>query len=250
MLTEFYNSEKGVQLCRTILQHIAIYKMEYEMLKKIALSPERYRNIEHKDIPLIDHLEKYGLIDYDKSTFFVTFNIQLVQDYLQKESEKKPEDMNNDERREYVQSKVARCEKKLKQYVLNCYQYSNSESVGRQVLIHHTQINNKVNPRPDVNTCDFKDFFDHHLFILYFSTLKKIIYNNWATFCAGLEFVGIDKERFKMYMEDLNAGRSDADHYDAEDMYCPNDWEIDDDILQKFSIAYSAMNTFFTSRNL
>lgn len=134
LLIDFNNSEKGHQLYNTILQHIAIYNDEYSMLKKIALAPEKYRTVEHKDISLIDHIEKYGLIEYDKSTLFVTFSIQSIQDYIQKIVDKNPEDMNNDERRQYVQDRVAICEKKLKRYILNYYTYNGSEATGRTTL--------------------------------------------------------------------------------------------------------------------
>ena len=47
-------------------------------------------------------------------------------------------------------------------------------------------------------------------------------------------------------MDDLNAGRNDADHYDAEDTNnCPEDWEIEDTIMQNFVVALNKMNKFF-----
>ena len=52
-------------------------------------------------------------------------------------------------------------------------------------------------------------------------------------------------------MDDLNAGRNDADHYDAEDMSVyPDKWEIDNIALQKFSVAIDALQKFFTACNL
>ncbi len=46
-------------------------------------------------------------------------------------------------------------------------------------------------------------------------------------------------------MEDLNAGRNDADHYDAEDMDdSPEEWEIDDVTIQDFVVALNKMNAF------
>jgi len=48
-------------------------------------------------------------------------------------------------------------------------------------------------------------------------------------------------------MEDLNAGRTDADHYDPENSTdCPGDWEISDTVLQSFTAAYNKMETFFS----
>ena len=48
----------------------------------------------------------------------------------------------------------------------------------------------------------------------------------------------IDKNKFSIYMDDLNAGRNDADHYDAEDTNkCPEDWEIEDTTMQNFVVA-------------
>ena len=46
-------------------------------------------------------------------------------------------------------------------------------------------------------------------------------------------------------MEDLNAGRTDADHYDAEDTSnVPINWEIDDITLQAFTTAYVKLENF------
>ena len=42
-------------------------------------------------------------------------------------------------------------------------------------------------------------------------------------------------------MTDLNAGRNDADHYDAEDVSYPEQWEIDDMTMSAFSTAYATM---------
>ena len=36
------------------------------------------------------------------------------------------------------------------------------------------------------------------------------------------------KSQFEVYMDALNAGRTDADHYDPEDFTHPEDWQIDD----------------------
>lgn len=257
LLVEFNNSEKGMQLFNTILQHVAIYKDEYDMLKRIALSPEKYRTVNHNEISLIDHIEKYGLIEYDKSTLYVTFNIQSVQEYICKISTKSTEDMNNDERREYIQEKVMTCEKKLKRYILNYYTYNGGERLGRIVFKKYMSgdhpkitINKKASPVPDPNTCKLKDFFDHSKYILYFSTLKTIITSNWSDLGKSFKNNGISLEKFKVCMEDLNAGRSDADHYDAEEMNCPDEWEISDRIMQSFSNAYATMECFFDSCNL
>lgn len=257
LLMEFNNSDKGIQLFDTILQHVAIYRDEYEMLKRIALSPEKYNLIRHEEISLIDHIEKYGLIEYDKATFFVTFNIQAIQDYIRKMSQKAPSDMNNDERRQYIQEKVMICEKKLKKYILNYYTYNGDEVAGRKMIQKLMQgkrpvvvVNKKAIPIPDPLTCKFKDFFDHSKYIIYFSTLKIIIVNNWSNLGRSFQKNSISLDKFKVCMEDLNAGRNDADHYDAEDMSCPDDWEIETKVMQAFCTAYNTMEMFFDSCNL
>ena len=51
---------------------------------------------------------------------------------------------------------------------------------------------------------------------------------------------------FEEVMEDLNAGRTDADHYDPENTITyPENWEIDDQTMQAFRTAYNTMNRFF-----
>ena len=254
LIDKFSNSDKGIQLFQTILQHIKIYRDEYEMLEKIALSPEKYRSIEQKDISLIDHLEKYGLIEYDRSTLFVTFNIHAIQEHIQKTATKAPEDMDNDERRRYIQDRVKECEQKLKKYILQYYLWVGGEAVGKQVLLKNygtkhasISINTKASPVPDIATCDLRDFFDHSKFIMYFSSIKWIISNNWKT--LGNNF-GITKAKFEVCMEDLNAGRTDADHYDPEDMTCPDSWEISDQTMQDFIAAYRTMEAVFKKLNL
>lgn len=224
------------------------------MLEKIALSPEKYRSIEQKDISLIDHLEKYGLIEYDRSTLFVTFNIHAIQEHIQKTATKAPEDMDNDERRRYIQDRVKECEQKLKKYILQYYLWVGGEAVGKQVLLKNygtkyasISINTKASPVPDIATCDLRDFFDHSKFIMYFSSIKWIISNNWKT--LGNNF-GITKAKFEVCMEDLNAGRTDADHYDPEDMTCPDSWEISDQTMQDFIAAYRTMEAVFKKLNL
>lgn len=257
LLLEFNNSDKGIQLFNTILQHVAIYKDEYDMLKRIALSPEKYSSIKHEEISLIDHIEKYGLIEYDKATFFVTFTIQAIQEFIRKTTRKEPSDINNDERRQYVQEKVMICEKKLKKYILNYYTFNGGEAVGRKMMLglmkgkHPTvMVNKKANPAPNPATCKFREFFDHSRFILYFSTIKTIVVNNWNDLGRSFKANGINQEKFKVCMEDLNAGRNDADHYDAEDMSCPDDWEIDEKVMQAFCVACGTMETFFDACNL
>jgi len=257
LIVDFCNSEKGIQLFKTIFQHITIYKDEYEMLKRIALAPEKYRSIERRDISLIDHLEKYGLVEYDRSTLYVTFNIHAIQEYIQKTATKQPEDMDNDERRHYIQDKVALCERKLKKLILNYYTYNGGESAGRHALLKNygskyalISINNKANPAPNPATCKFRDFFDHLQFIMYFSTIRKIISDNWRTLGSAISNCGITQAKFNACMEDLNAGRTDADHYDAEDMTCPDDWEISSKTMQNFVSTYETLTDIFEACNL
>lgn len=257
LINEFNNSSKGIQLYTTILQHIAIYKNEYDLLKRLALSPEKYHSIEGSDLLLIDHIEKYGLIEYDRHTKYISFNIQSVQEYIKKTSNKKPEDMNNDERRQYVQNNVANCEKKLKTYIYNYYIYNGGEAAGKKALLQHNTgktllilKNPKAPTTLDIQKLTLKEIFNHDLCIIYFSSLSKIISNAWPTLGKSFQDSGIDRYRFITCMNDLNAGRTDADHYDAEDNSCPEHWDIDDQTLQSFITAVSTMNNFFEKYNI
>ena len=258
LIEEFCNDAKGVELFKTILLYISIYKDEYKMLKQIALSPEKYRSIAAKDIRLIDHLEKYGIIEYDRRTNYIAFSIKKLQEYLQKTERKNPSDMDNEERRHFVQDNVARCEKKLKKYILNYFTYTTGgTTAGRKVLLKdygtkyaNIAVNPKAKPVPDPNTCKFKDFFDHDLFLLYFSSIKKIIGDNWGTLGNAISDCGISQAKFRSSMEDLNAGRTDADHYDAEDMTAPDEWEIDHSTIRAFELALETMEKIFDACNL
>lgn len=255
LLAEFVNSAEGNRLCETILQHIIIFKEEYEMLKKLALAPENYGKIRGKELKKIDHLQKYGLIEYDYNTYYISFRIHSIREYICKNYNKDPMDMTNDERRQYVQSNVAFCEKYLKKYIRDYFVYNNDEDICRNIFIGYIKtpkkektimINKKFSPISDPNTCDFKEFFEHKKYIIYFSSIKTIIRDNWGKLGQKLEMIGIDKNKFGVYMDDLNAGRTDADHYDAEDTdNSPEDWEIEDTTMQNFVVALNKMNKFF-----
>ena len=252
LISDFSNSEKGRQLFITILQHIKIYRDEYEMLERIALSPDKYRTIEQRDIALIDHLEKYGLIEYDRTTLYVTFNIHAIQEYIQRTATKSPIDMDNDDRRRFIQDKVKECEQKLKKYILQYYTLTGNDTIGRQVLLRYIKPKANANPTPDGTTCAFNDLFNHQLFVMFFSDIRKIIaFNkNWSSLGKAISNCGITQAKFESCMEDLNAGRTDADHYDPEDMTCPDDWEISDQIMRDFIAAYNTMASVFQTLNL
>lgn len=164
--------------------------------------------------------------------------------------------MTNDERREYVQTCVAECEIKLKSYLCNYYIYNaNGESTCRNLMKSYINsnsrykpvvINPKAFPAPNPDTCNIREFFDHKKFIIYFSSIKTIINNHWTTLGQKLQDVGIDKNHFSVYMDALNAGRTDADHYDAEDIInYPGNWVIDDTTMSNFQNAKANLNKFF-----
>lgn len=248
-IANYRKSTNGIEMFKTILEHIdTYYKSEYEMLKRIALSPDKFRSLDDvKDIRLIDHLEKYGLIEYDRTTSHITFNIRSLQDYIVATTNKRPEDMNNDERRRFIQDRVAECERKLKKLVFNYYSANGSISAGRKVISAIVKPNKTANPTPDSAKCSFDDLFKHSQFIMYFSSLKKIISNNWNDLGKAFDANGIDSKRFEVYMDDLNAGRTDADHYDAEDMIGPDEWEISDAVLARFMTAFDTFKKFFAA---
>ena len=98
---------------------------------------------------------------------------------------------------------------------------------------------------------NFSDFFDHKKFDFYFSRLKTLICDNWEQLGKRFLDQGISREKFISCMEDLNAGRTDADHYDAENSAeCPQDWEIDNQTMQAFRTAYETLDRFFKACGL
>ena len=186
----------------------------------------------------------------------ITFNNETVTYYIQRNETKELEDMNNTERRQFVQGEVAECEKKLKQFVqnkLSSYDHINNIDQARQILYNPKRSENsfvilkkEYQGKIDPYTCEFKVYFDHRVFAMYFSKLKLLISKYWHVFGSAFQMCSINKERFETYMDDLNAGRTDADHYDAQNMYCPDDWEIDDITMKKFKIAADEMKKFFS----
>lgn len=261
LMRQFQQSAQGVLLCETILQHVIIYREEYVLLKKIALNPDKYNTISGDEVVAIDHLLKYGLIERDTNTEFIVFRISIIKDYIQKNEQKEPEDMDNKERRQYIQDYVAVCERKLKTFIRNYYSYVETPDDGRTMFLQYINatarqdkiihLHSKAKAAGlDPNTCDFADFFNHKKFVFYFSALKRIILDNWTT--LGLKFTAakIDRAKFTTCMEDLNAGRNDADHYDAEDYSCPNEWDIDDVTMRNFCAARNTMDSFFKKYSL
>lgn len=252
LLAKFKNSAAGISLCETILQHLRIYQAEYAMLKKIALNLEKYNTFLGEDAISIEHLQKYGLIEHDFGTGFVTFNIGIIQDYICNTEKKQPEDMDNSERRRYVQDCIAECEKKLKRFIINFYTFAKTPEAGRALFFNDKgRCILKPHQGVDVASCSFVDFFDHHKFDFYFSKLKQLISDQWNDMGQQFTAQGISKEKFLSCMDDLNAGRTDADHYDPENAVSyPDELEIDDYTLNAFRTAYETMDKFFKSKNL
>ncbi|WP_136607484.1 ATP-binding protein [Paenibacillus dokdonensis] len=246
LLIKFNSSNAGRSLYETVLQHVrTYYKNEYIILEKMALSPQAYNSIGASEVQTIDHLEKYGLIEYDHGTSFVTFKIHSIREYLCEVCTKDPLTMDNDERRRYVQDFVANFEKKLKTHIYTYYNITGKEREGRNILKKFVTANENYGTRLDINTCKFEEIFEHKKFIMYFSSLKKIISLNWNYLGQKFENININKNRFQVYMDDLNAGRTDADHYDAEDIGVhPTLWDINDDTIQRFRVAMEALSIF------
>lgn len=252
-LQKFNHSLQGEELIQTILEHITIYRDEYNALKRIALSPDNFRCEGLENKRLIDHLVKYGIINYDSDTETITFNIDSVCDYLKRNETKDPMDMNNDERRQFVQNAVAKCERKLKTYIRSVLTYNTSLSreEARNLIKKYVEINGSYHGPKTKENCSLADYFDHDIFLFYFIRIKKVITKRWDdVFGRPFKDCSILQGRFESYMDDLNAGRTDADHYDAEDMTCPDDWEIDNDTMFKFMVAAKEMEKFFQANNL
>lgn len=252
LLREFQTSSIGVSLCETILQHLRIYPSEYNLLVKIALNPESYTSISSDDVISIDHLQKYGLIEYDISTNYISFCIGIISEYIKKEYTKDPRDMNSNERRRYIQDTIALCEKKLKTYIKNYCIYNASSILWKDLFFDEKgKCVLKAHRGVDIQQCSLADFLDHKKFDFYFSKLKSLIEEHWDTLGKNIEAVGISREKFICSMDDLNAGRTDADHYDPENSILPADTlEIDDETIQSFCVAYNTLQKFFTELGL
>jgi len=254
-LREFQASEECNRMCRTILQHVQIFPEEYSLLTRLALSPEKTSNITTKESALIDHLFKYGLVDWDKDTELISFNIGVIRDYICKSSEKRPEDMSNKERRHFVQDRVRICEIKLKTYTKKLLQkiFSDEADACAVFINYHNdpRCSFKAHLGVDPSICALNDFFDHKKFDYFFVFTKNIILDYWEYAKDDFKACRITKSKFIACIEDLNAGRSDADHYDAEDLSTvPKDWDIDLDTIQAFQAAYSTLTRFFESQGL
>lgn len=268
LLREYNKSATGIEMCKTILQYLnKLYPEEYVLLGKLALNPDAHCIISADEIVSIDHLKKYGLIEHDSGRGDIAFRISIIREYMCKVLTKDPKEMTNDERRRYVQDRVAICERKLKTLVRDAYLGPSGagEATGLAMIRQYVNVDSNGNSRKipfsckplvpkGINpySCSLSDFFDHKKCIFYFSTLNTMITGScWNLLKAKFSAVKMSKENFSTYMKDLNAGRTDADHYDAEDMSnAPADWEIDDVTLQAFGAAYAKLENFFQSCGL
>ncbi len=261
LLRRYNQSSTGIEMCRTILQYLyQLYRNEYMLLGKLALNPDLHGVISADEVVSIDHLKKYGLIEHDTERGDIAFRIGIIRDFMCSEFTKDPKEMSNDERRRYVQDRVAICERKLKTLVRDCY-LGEDESAGlsmiRQYIIKGGENGAKRNfafkcnpliPKGiDPYNCRFSDFFDHKKCTFYFSTLGVMITKScWSRLKGKFKAANMNAEDFSTYMRDLNAGRIDADHYDAEDnTNSPGEWEIDDLTMQAFETAYARMEKLF-----
>ena len=267
LLREYNNSATGIEMCKTILQYLnKLYPGEYQLLGKLALNPDMHSIISADEVASVDHLKKYGLIEHDSGRGDIAFKIGIIHDYMCKVLIKDPKEMTNDERRRYIQDRVATCEKKLKTLVRDVYigPGGAGEAAGSMMIQQYVSVDQNGCRRTNLQFqplvakgidpyhCKFSDFFDHKKCTFYFSTLRVMITRScWNLVKGKFATVKMSKDNFSTYMQDLNAGRTDADHYDAEDMSnAPADWEVDDVTLQAFSAAYAKMENFFLSCGL
>lgn len=241
LLQQFNTSNNGYSICETTLQHIHYYKEEYSTLARFAHSPERYNKIEANEIQCIDHLIKYGLIEYDYQTGYTLFKIDSIKEHICKNIQKDPLLMENDERRRYVQDYVSDLEVKLKSHILTYYRAVGQENRLPQTLRDFFNANPIQSPMFDKNTSALKVLLDHKKFILHFSTLRKIYDRHWSTLGQIFQSNGIDRASFNSYMRDLNAGRSDADHYSPSELTAPDIWNISDALIQRFCLAKNVL---------
>lgn len=238
LLKQFNASNAGQSLCETILQHIQhYYEEEYATLSRFAHSPQNYNRMDSKEAQSVDHLIKYGLIDYDYQTGYTLFKISPIRDYIRHNIQKDPVTMDNDERRKYVQDFVAHFEVKLKSHILTYYRTVGQENKFPSKLRNYFTPNPALTPPPDRNTATLGELLNHKKFILYFSRLRKVYTDLWTTIGQIFEANGITKNKFNIYMIELNAGRTDADHYSPSELKAPNVWDIDDETMQRFCLS-------------
>ena len=242
LLHEFQESSVGNNLCELILQNLKIFAEEYEMLKELAVSPEKNRKIGVEDIAKIDHLQKYGLIDYDSGTGDVAFRLNSIYKYLRDHGVKNPLDMNNDERISYVNKSIRTIEQGLKTYLLRYFANNVNGEVECRRIMAKKGIKPKKGVVVDPQKCDIRDFFNHDIFIMFFSDLKGLIVDNWKLFGRNFNAVSINKNEFALYMDHLNIGRTDADHHDAEG--ASTKIGISDPEIKKFEVARGFLQKF------
>lgn len=238
LLEQFNASNAGQSLCETILQHIQhYYEEEYATLSRFAHSPQNYNRMDSKEAQSVDHLIKYGLIDYDYQTGYTLFKISSIKDYIRQNIQKDPVTMDNDERRRYVQDFVAHFETKLKSHILTYYRAIGQENKFPFKLRNYFTPNPILTPSPDRNTASLRELLDHKKFTIYFSGLRKVYTDLWTTIGQIFEANRITQNKFITYMIELNAGRTDADHYSPSELKAPNAWAIDDETMQRFCLA-------------
>ena len=251
---QYIDSQEGVNLCQQILQYIRVFETEYKTLNQIALVAKGDREIYGKEIQNIDHLKKYGLLEYDESTGSVIFKQEIIEEYLLRVNEKDPKMMSEREYRQYVQDKIEYCETQMKKYIYGYYLYSGKPEVLRKYFYEGIQDGRssleKIDRNSDPMKCDLRDLFDIQKYKLYFSELKKLILADWTGVGSLFSNYNFTKKRrmnksdFGRMMDLLNDGRINADHYGIDNLD-DRDYErerIDSKERDNFKFAFNSMS--------
>ena len=249
LLNEFQNSSAGKELCKVILQNLtSLFQDEYEMLKTLAMSRDKSRIVGEEELYKIDHLQKYGLIDYDPDTGYVSFRLNTIGEYLRNTGKPDPLNMTDREKTKYVNEAVQSIESGLKTFLLRFYSnHPNGDFLCRKVIKEKKIQPNNSGLNPD--TCDIRDFFNHSKFKMYLSSLKDIILYHWSFLKKKFNDVGItSSQEFQLYMEQLNAVRKDASHHDAEGVSeNTSHAKFSDEAIKKFENAREHLQKFVDS---
>lgn len=229
---QFENSGRGARIFGTMLENIEnFYPDEYSLLCKMAHNPSEYRIMLPNQAITIDHLEKYGLIEYDRTTNTVKFLIEALQRYLSQISEQDPLSMNQKQRKTYINENATKYEGAFKRFLLFKCMYDSGTN-WRGILRSFTQ-----KPIEDNMSFDYYFSRDHKLTL---GDIKSLINKSWAQLSNDFSNFGISRDNLNTYLQYIIEARNKADHNGA----IPAENSIPDSVIENFKHGITHLESF------
>lgn len=219
-----------IELILNILREY--YKLEYEVLQKIAIgNPDnlQYNSVSQKTI---SHLIGYGLIKLNEQGK-PDLTIDAVGKYLREHSEITPRGLTNDEKCQFIMKNIGELENRLRKLIqlTLSIKFRNDEIKAKSAFIESIQNDN--NRKEKLKSISFRELFTGTNSEVYFYDLRRFVDDNWKEF----EYIFQDKNEFTYNSNLANQARKDAAHFKpiSDDSFAKGTKAIKylDDLIEK-----------------